>query len=176
LLGIDFYAGPPEESTGTLLDAEFSFAGVSKDTVLEFDAAHYINTLLMSQTVTTASKYVFVRLSAGDLHGCGEACDSGCMIKRTAFREPTLTLESVETASPPPLLPPPLPPSPPPATVCAAGELTTADSTCAPDYNYHQHATVSRDATTGNLIYTANARGDTIPDFSSVGYHAGGVR
>ena len=59
--------------------------------------------------------------------------------------------------------------------VCLKNEMKGSTGICTRDDNYgDQAATVSLGGD-GRLVYTANARGDTIPDFSHVGYEAGGA-
>lgn len=55
----------------------------------------------------------------------------------------------------------------------AASAVTSAAPNAASDAPGSATVTVAAD---GRLVYTPDARGDTIPDFSYAGYHGGGVR
>ena len=173
----DYFVGTNDTTADTqLLSSSYVSAGVSAGSVAELNVSAYVRALVASALaagVDPTGQFVTLRLSGQSLFGCDTNCDSACPIRR--YRLPAAQTQLLLVLDPPADFPPAPPTTPPAMPVCLANEIKGSSGVCSRDDNYGDRAATVSLGGDGRLVYTSNTRGDTIPDFSYVGYEAGGA-
>ena len=104
-----------------------------------------------------------------EIHSSGSRCVASGVFYCSPPPPPSTYSPTPPTLPPRPLLPPP--PTPP----CGADDIRGSRGECYLNPNSGSDAATVTLGPGGRLVYTSNALGDTVPDFSTVGYHSNEV-